>query len=155
MKKILFFEFILVLIIAFIILQNNNLVNLNFDNEIRIKSPKAEKLIFKTPNAFRYADGFYIFNYNKSDSDDIVKQLDHDDLKHLENQILICKRNYNSEYYHLFEENFPKEINNNLYYKIKTKRASNLIIVYDSSSSKLYYIGCYFKSNRYPINNGV
>lgn len=145
MKKILFFEFILVLIIAFIILQNNNFVNLNFDNEIRIKSPKAEKLIFQTPNAFRYADEFYIFNYNMSDSDDIIKQLDHDDLKHLENQILICKRNYNSEFYHLFEENFPKEINNNLYYKIKNTRKGNLILVYDINSNKLYYIRCYFK----------
>ena len=145
MKKILFFEFILVLIIAFIILQNNNFVNLNFDNEIRIKSPKAEKLIVKTPNAFRYADEFYIFNYNKSDSDDIIKQLDHDDLKHLENQILICKRNYSSEFYNLFEENFPKEINNNLYYKIKNTRKGNLILVYDINSNKLYYIRCYFK----------
>ena len=145
MKKILFFEFILVLIIAFIIFQNNNLVNLNFDNEIRIKSPKTEKLIFQTPNAFRYADEFYIFDYNKSDSNDIIKQLNHDDLKHLENQILVCKRNYNSKYYHLFEENFPKEINENLYYKIKNTRKGNLILVYDSSSYKLYYIRCYFK----------
>ncbi len=145
MKKILFLEFILVLIIAFIIFQNNNLVNLNFDNEIRIKSPKTEKLIFQTPNAFRYADEFYIFDYNKSDSNDIIKQLNHDDLKHLENQILVCKRNYNSKYYHLFEENFPKEINENLYYKIKNTRKGNLILVYDSSSYKLYYIRCYFK----------
>ena len=48
----------------------------------------------------------------------------------------------------LFEDNFPKEVNNNtnLYYKIKTSRSSKTILVYDTSTYKLYYIGCYFKT---------
>ncbi len=159
MKKIIFWQFIIILTVIFIFAlinsQDNYIVNENFKGELEITKPVKEARVFITPNVSRYADEFYIFDYKESDNEEIISQLDNDDLKHLENQIIVCKNNYNSEFYHLFEENFPKERNNNLYYKIKMKRASNLIIVYDSSSSKLYYIGCYFKSNRYPINNGV
>ena len=148
MKKMIFCLFVIVFAL---ILKNcyygqyNNKVNLSFSKQIEIKKPRREIRVFETPNAFQEADAFYIFDYEQSDSDDIIKQLEHDDLKHLENQILVCKRNYNSEYYHLFEENFPKEINNNLYYKIKNTRKGNLILVYDINSNKLYYIRCYFK----------
>ncbi len=159
MKKIIFWQFIIILAVIFIFAlinsQNNFIVNVNFKGVLKITKPVKETRVFVTPDAFRYADEFYIFDYKEADNEKIISQLDNDDLKHLENQIIVCKNNYNSEFYNLFEENFPKEINDNLYYKIKMKRASNLIIVYDSSSSKLYYIGCYFKSNRYPINNGV
>ncbi len=159
MKKIIFWQFIIILAIIFIFAlinsQNNFIVNVNFKGVLKITKPVKETRVFVTPDAFRYTDEFYIFDYKEADNEKIISQLDNDDLKHLENQIIVCKNNYNSEFYNLFEENFPKEINDNLYYKIKMKRASNLIIVYDSSSYKLYYIGCYFKSNRYSINNGV
>lgn len=148
MKKMIFCLFVIVFAL---ILKNcyygqyNNKVDLSFSKQIEIKKPRRKIRVFETPNAFQEADAFYIFDYEQSDSDDIIKQLEHDDLKHLENQILVCKRNYNSEYYHLFEENFPKEINENLYYKIKSTKRNNLVLVYDASSYKLYYIFCYFK----------
>ena len=148
MKKIFFCLFVIAFVLILKIYyygQYNNVVNLSFGRQIEIKKPRRETLVFQTPDAVQEADAFYIFDYEQSDSDDIIKQLEHDDLKHLENQILVCKRNYNSEYYHLFEENFPKEINENLYYKIKNTKRDNLILVYDSSSYKLYYILCYFK----------
>ena len=148
MKKIFFCLFVIAFVLILKIYyygQYNNVVNLSFGRQIEIKKPRRETLVFQTPDAFQEADAFYIFDYEKSDSDDIIKQLEHDDLKHLENQILVCKRNYNSEYHHLFEENFPKEINENLYYKIKSTKRDNLILVYDSSSYKLYYILCHFK----------
>lgn len=124
-----------------------NAVNINFRKEVSFKKPIKSSLIFETPNAFRFADEFYIFEYKQSNNDDIIRQLENTDLKHLENQILVCKRNFKSEFYHLFEDNFPKEINKNtnLYYKIKTLRSSKMILVYDKSTYKLYYIGCYFK----------
>lgn len=148
MKKIFFCLFLIAFVLIMKIYyyrQYNNVVNLSFGRQIEIKKSKREVSVFETPNAFQEADAFYIFDYEQSDSDDIIKQLEHDDLKHLENQILVCKRNYNSEYYHLFEENFPKEINENLYYKIKSTKRGNLVLVYDSSNYKLYYILCYFK----------
>lgn len=125
-----------------------NVVNANFKEQVSFKKPVKSSLIFETPNAFRFADEFYVFEYKQSDNDDIIKQLSNDDLKHLENQILVCKKNFKSEFYHLFEDNFPKEINNNtnLYYKTKTSRSSKTILVYDKSTYKLYYIGCYFKT---------
>lgn len=105
-------------------------------------------MIFETPNAFRFADELSVFFYEQDDNEDIIRQLENSDLKHLENQILVCKKNFKSEFYHLFEDNFPKEVNNNtnLYYKIKTSRSSKTILVYDTSTYKLYYIGCYFKT---------
>lgn len=105
-------------------------------------------MIFETPNAFRFADEFSVFFYEQDDNEDIIRQLENSDLKHLENQILVCKKNFKSEFYHLFEDNFPKEVNNNtnLYYKIKDLRSSKMILVYDKSTYKLYYIGCYFKT---------
>lgn len=148
MKKIFFCLFVIAFVLILKIYyygQYNNVVNLSFGRQIKIKKPRKKTLVFETPDADQEADAFYIFDYEQSDSDDIIKQLEHDDLKHLENQILVCKRNYNSEYYHLFEENFPKEINENLYYKIKSTKRDNLILVYDFSSYKLYYILCYFK----------
>ena len=124
-----------------------NVVNANFKEEVSFKKPIKSSLIFETPNAFRFADEFSVFFYEQDDNDDIIRQLENTDLKHLENQILVCKRNFKSEFYHLFEDNFPKEINNNnnLYYKIKNLRSSNMILVYDISTYKLYYIECYFK----------
>lgn len=124
-----------------------NAVNINFQKEVSFKKPIKSSLIFETPNAFRFADEFYIFEYEQFNNDDIIRQLENTDLKHLENQILVCKGNFKSEFYHLFEDNFPKEINKNtnLYYKIKTLRSSKMILVYDKSTYKLYYIGCYFK----------
>ncbi len=148
MKKIFFCLFVIAFVFILKIYyygQYNNVVNLSFGRQIEIKKPRRKTLVFQTPEAVQEADAFYIFDYEQSDSDDIIKQLEHDDLKHLENQILVCKRNYNSEYYHLLEENFPKEINENLYYKIKSTKRDNLILVYDASSYKLYYILCYFK----------
>ena len=100
MKKIFFCLFVIVFAL---ILKNcyygqyNNKVNLSFSKQIEIKKPRREIRVFETPNAFQEADAFYIFDYEQSDSDDIIKQLEHDDLKHLENQILVCKRNYNSD----------------------------------------------------------
>ena len=117
MKKMIFCLFVIVFALILkncYYVQYNNKVNLSFSKQIEIKKPRREIRVFETPTAFQEADAFYIFDYEQSDSDDIIKQLEHDDLKHLENQILVCKRNYNSEYYHLFEENFPKEINENL-----------------------------------------
>lgn len=125
-----------------------NVVNANFKEEISFKKPVKSSFIFETPNAFRFADEFSVFFYEQDDNEDIIRQLENSDLKHLENQILVCKKNFKSEFYHLFEDNFPKEVNNNtnLYYKIKTSRSSKTILVYDTSTYKLYYIECYFKT---------
>lgn len=125
-----------------------NVVNANFKEEVSFKKPVKSSLIFETPNAFRFADEFSVFFYEQDDNEDIISQLENSDLKHLENQILVCKKNFKSEFYHLFEDNFLKEVNNNtnLYYKIKTSRSSKTILVYDKSTYKLYYIGCYFKT---------
>lgn len=125
-----------------------NVVNANFKEEVSFKKPVKSSWFLRLQTHFALLMNFFVFFYEQDDNEDIIRQLENSDLKHLENQILVCKKNFKSEFYHLFEDNFPKEVNNNtnLYYKIKTSRSSKTILVYDTSTYKLYYIGCYFKT---------
>ena len=79
MKKIIFWQFIIILTVIFIFAlinsQDNYIVNENFKGELEITKPVKEARVFITPNVSRYADEFYIFDYKESDNEEIISQL--------------------------------------------------------------------------------